>query len=111
MQAQKFLVSLIRGGEKIPVKLFDSYSAASAFATETTPCHSDSPLLLRSDYACVQRAINACDPERGSHVPGIGWEITGFFADGTVALCCRCTADTGLVEFPQWVEGEYESIL
>lgn len=103
-----FLVSLLRTGETIPVRVFPDYQSAIEFCERTTPCNNGSRLLDTPGYECVKRAIAVCCPEgRDATITGLGWSVAGFLPDGTVSLHCTMTADD-VSEFPAWVEGEYE---
>lgn len=104
----KTLVTLIRGGNEVAIKLFPNYEGATFFCERTTPCHSNSRLLSLPQYEPVRRALVAAG-EFGETDRSIGWRLTQFYDDGTVGMVATWSADKP-GEFPLWVEGEYEVV-
>jgi len=104
---QTYLVSLLRTGETVPVRVFNNYGDAADYCRHNTPCNNGSYLLNTPAGRDIANAIELCCPEGvAAPVKGLGWTITGFFDGGRVGLHETLTGDEH--EFPDWHVGEYE---
>lgn len=107
--SQTYLVSLLRTGETVPVKVFETYADAVEFCRRYTPANNNSYLLKAAGYEPIRRAIETCCPEGvAADIKGLGWTITGFYAGGCVGLHETITGDEH--EFPDWHVGQYEQV-